>query len=169
MSPSARAGRIAGSLLIVAHVLAIVLTPNPQSFLLEGLSFWVRPYANELGLSAQWMLFAPNPSAVTLLEIRGDRGFSSTFPERGGSHLQEGTDRRVALLSMVAGFPRVRELVSQYLCRSSGSSSLEIAMVEIPAPTLEEVGRGVPLNDISPGREKVFSEWRCACPGPDAR
>ena len=56
------------SVLIVYHLAAVILLPNPSSILARRFGHWFTPYANEFVLNRTWQFFSPSPTASLYLE-----------------------------------------------------------------------------------------------------
>jgi len=150
----------------VFHVLAVLITPNRNTYLGAQVSSVMEPYANFLELSANWNFFAPQPGPPMRLEFEAvDRegvqiahnfwpALSSPWRQSTLSHFvmkdQNGGDR----------------LIGNFLChRNPGSHSVRIWRNTYGIPTLEEVASGQrKIGDESRVVRQFIGEWTCQEP-----
>lgn len=156
------------SLFIAYHLLVILLIPNYTFFITEVLGKWIHPYANELGLNANWSFFAPNPMAPAIVTYEPEpptrppsRGL---LPDPRCCDFRQMKDRRLAFLALSFQFPSVRGVLVDWMCRATpGAARLRVSRFTVPAPTLEEVLGGASLNDLS--RIKLLENEVLTCAG----
>lgn len=158
------------SLWAVFHVLAVLITPNRNTYLGTKVSAVMEPYANFLELSANWNFFAPQPGPPMRLEFEAvDRegmqiahdfwpALDSPWRQSALSHFvlkdQNGGDR----------------LVGNFLChRNPRSHAVRVWRNTYGIPSLEEVASGQRrIGDETRVVRQFIGEWTCSHKGPPA-
>lgn len=182
MLPRERALKIAASLFVLYNLLAMLLMPNPWSFLGRRYGFLVAPYANAVGLNSSWNFFSPDPAQTMYIsydiEYLDEQGESQrgdergTFPQASRHMVLDSNTRRelYAMRFMMIAPNRVQALFGPWLCREHPGATLIHfeEVVETVAPldealTLQEQS----LPDLSRTLPMSRFDFRCDTPAEE--
>ena len=149
--------KIAFSVFIVYHLLAIFILPNNTSILCRKLAFLVTPYANAVGLNTSWQFFSPEPSPTIHFVYDADTTESEEVPPKNSFWKERGfvtgqwppdrpagmwTDgiRRLVYHSRFTTMSRERagRFLGAVLCRFyPGTPLISVRMVVSEIPSIE--------------------------------
>lgn len=144
------------NLWIVFHLLAIMIVPNASSLLTAEFRAWVTPYANLIGFHSFWQFFSPDPGAAVFFRVRPferDQPLP-TFdypPKQDPYTIRSQYNRRVSSVRFFSRPPAegVARYLGPYFCRQNPTAtSLDIALIVVRPPTLDEVKHGSALNTL---------------------
>lgn len=145
---SSRLGRIALSLFVVFHLLAIVLIPATENILSQSLSGTLRPYAGLFGLDTGWKFFAPNPVIYRELVVTVENQDGSTTNLQWPPSIKDFTvtelfNRRNyhSLLTTITE-DRLESFFVPWLCRSHANAERVVVLpVQRTIPDIYSAGR----------------------------
>ena len=147
----------------VFHVLAVLITPNRNTYLGALVSGVIEPYANFLELSANWNFFAPQPGPPIRLE------YEALDAERGQiAHdfwpALDSPWRQTTLSHFVMKDPNGGDrLIGNFLChRNPAAKSVRIWRNTYGIPTAQEVKKGSrKIGDDTQVVRQFIGEWAC--------
>jgi hypothetical protein len=136
---------------IVFHLFVMVTMPVTGSIITRLTEKWTAPYANQIGLNANWNFFSPDPAHVMLQRI------VVKFEDPDGNDLQEPIEiiyppketksyvynpaqRRFfyAMRYLMLDPSKINSVVGPYYCKQySGSTAVFIEHKIIPIPPLQ--------------------------------
>lgn len=142
--------RVFISAFLAFHLLGVLITPNPASFLSQALSPIYRPYMNLLGLSHTWGFFAPEPISPPLyidhvVEMRNGTPVSGRFPAEANPYFfRDRYNRRMSLSKFIlSSDDHIRNMYVRYLCEENPDAvSAKLWRVVATQPSLQMVQRG---------------------------
>lgn len=155
-------GQVLASLFLLYHLVAVLVLPNPGSYLDKHWGFLFYPYANTLGFHTPWQFFSPNPSRHVYFEYEIESAESDQAgrwpPLRSESDSLWPNYMRLIYHSRFTTSNPERKLyfLSRYLCQSvPGAERLHLKTLSEEIPTLERAA-------LSPDRvmdEIEIREW----------
>jgi hypothetical protein len=148
----------------IFHVLAVLITPNRNSYLGKALGSWMEPYANFLELSANWNFFAPQPGPPIRLEFEAVDAQGAQLVHDFWPAL-DSPWRQSTLSHFVMKDPNGGDrLMGNFLChRNPGSHSIRMWRNTYGIPSLEEVATSKKkIGDDSRVVRQFMGEWRCS-------
>ena len=153
------------NLWLVFHLFAIIVCPasvEPSSPLIQSAFHQISPYLHFLYLDHGFHFFAPEPGASTLVS------YSLVFPDGSTKTMGRFPNRSISprllyhryfMLTEFLGNgpeelePLVARAFARNLCRQTGATKVTLTKIEHFPPTVEELQRGLTLNDPSLFRE----------------
>ncbi len=169
-SPLKRFGFLLLNGWLIFHLFAIVVCPasvEPASPLAQSGFEFVSPYLHALYLDHGFHYFAPDPGASTLvaytLEFPDGSTKTGRFPDRSISPRL--FYHRYFMLSEYLGNgpeelqPFVERAFARNLCRESGAIRVSLTRVTHDTAAVEEILRGLTLNDASLFKETPLGTY----------
>ncbi|MGZ3692970.1 MAG: hypothetical protein ACXWQO_01885 [Bdellovibrionota bacterium] len=142
--------RLAVSAVLLFHLVGVLTSPNPYSFLSQSISRVYRPYMNFFGLAHTWGFFAPEPISPPMyldyeLEVKNHVPVSGRFPdETNPFFFRDRHNRRMSMSRFIASSDEnIRNMFVHYLCQQNpGMISGKLWRSVGTQPSLEMVQRG---------------------------
>ena len=162
--------RLALSAFLVFHLLGVLSSPNPSSYLNQTLSTVYRPYMNFLGLAHTWGFFAPEPVSPPMyldyiIEKKGGEQISGRFPdEKDPFFFRDRQNRRMSLTRFIASTDEnIRSMFIHYLCeKETNIESIRLWRVMLTSPSLEDVQKGKKrMTDPADYKIEVLGTYYC--------
>jgi hypothetical protein len=159
------------SLFVVYHIAAVLLMPNPDSFLTQEIGFLFRGYASTLGLNTPWRFFSPEPSSHVYFEYdlmpEGAEGGAHRWPpaSRRG-YLADNYMRLIYNSRFVTSSPeRIEKFLIPWLCRlHPGTEEVSLRTLSEELVSLQKARLiGGPLEKLYD--VKTWSQVPYACGG----
>lgn len=151
------------SVWIIIHALAVLITPNRNTYLGTKFSRWMEPYSNFLELSANWNFFAPQPGPPMRLEFEaissdGNQLAHGFWPNLS-SPWRQTTLSHFILKESVPG----EQIVGNFLCHEHpGAHAIQVWRNIYRIPSLEEVAsRQRAIGDESRVVRQFIGTWNC--------
>jgi hypothetical protein len=147
----------------VFHLLAMLITPNRNTYLGQLFSGLMEPYANFLELSSNWNFFAPQPGPPLRLEFEavgadGEQQHHGFWPELS-SPWRQTTLSHFVMKDMNGG----ERLVGRFLCHQNPSAqSVRVWRNIYTIPSLDEVVAGKrSIDDSSRVTRQFIGDFVC--------
>lgn len=144
---------------LLFHLLVILIIPNEQSYFAHAYRALWFPYANTIGLNSFWQFFSPDPGPGMFIRYElkkdGERLTKDYFPKHDPSYFERlNYIRIVTSTRSIAKNPEaLRRIFSRKLCAlRPEATSVEIELLSLKIPSLEEVRMGYTLNDMNDER-----------------
>ena len=152
------------SIWAVFHVLAVLITPNRETYLGKQVASVMVPYADFLELAANWNFFAPQPGPPLRLEFEtvdreGSQLLHGFWPELD-SPWRQTTLSHFVMKDQNGG----ERLIGNFLCaRNPGSHAVRVWRNTYGIPTIEEVASAQrKIGDESRVVRQFIGEWTCS-------
>lgn len=156
------------SVMIVYQLVVIFLVPNQLFYVTQKIAPIVIPYANLMGFNTVWQFFSPDPGPPVYLEyeVFKEGELVGTFhfpPFKDPYWLREKYNRRLAAFRMVGKDNGLASKVfGPMLCREHPEATrLEMNVLTVKFPSLDEVQSGTPLNDLSVRKTNYMGSHYC--------
>lgn len=138
------------SAFLVFHLVGVLTSPNPYSYLSQSISKVYRPYMNFFGLGSTWGFFAPEPISPPMyidytLEMKDGAPLSGRFPDEVNPFFfRDRHNRRMSMSRFIASSDdNVRNMFVRYLCHTNpGMTSGKLWRVVGTQPSLDMVQKG---------------------------
>lgn len=144
------------SAVIVVHLAAVLLGPNPDSYLTWASDTLLKPYRESLGMDGTWSFFAPEPWRADFYEYdvieSSGRETQYTFPAMSSPYWFRSTyNRRIALMRAVSKNSRAfKAVLVPGLCHEHPEAvSVRVRAVSMASPTVDDVRQGHTINDLT--------------------
>jgi hypothetical protein len=142
--------RLAVSAFLLFHLGAVLLAPNPSSYLTQSLSTVYRPYTNLFGLAHTWGFFAPEPVSPPMyidyvIQKRSAPAVSGRFPpEQNPYFFRDRHNRRMSLSKFIlSNDDNIKNMFVRYLClQENDILSINLWRVVATQPSLKMVQDG---------------------------
>jgi hypothetical protein len=163
-------GRRLISLFLLFHLLGVLTTPNPGSFLTQALRPLYGPYMDLLGLRSSWAFFAPeaiySPVYIDYVVARKTKmPVTGRFPGNENPYFwRDRYNRRIALARMIlSNEDNLRNMFVPYLCGEyPDMESAELWRVMATEPSLEMVQKGTKkITDPAEFRLEALGTYYC--------
>jgi len=148
------------SLFILFHLSVVLLIPNPHSYLNQQLKWLFTPYANVLGIHVNWQFFSPDPGQAIFFEIEADIGQDKNtthyFPAiKNTTFWRQTQNRRIAVKNIIGKQPYLLSsiLIPAISRQNPGYTNIDISLVTVKFPSLQEVQDGLAINDLHTNRK----------------
>lgn len=162
--------RLVISAFLLFHLGAVLLAPNPASYLGQSLAFVYRPYTNFLGLAHTWGFFAPEPVSPPMYidyvaEKKNGPPISGRFPlEQNPYFFRDRHNRRMSLSKFIlSSDDNLRNMFVRYLCLKEGDiRSINLWRVVGTQPSLKMVQDGLKkMTDPVDFKIEVLGTFYC--------
>lgn len=145
-----RSFKITISVFLLFHLVGVLITPNPTSYLTLTLGSVYRPYMNFFGLNHTWGFFAPEPISPPLyidyvLELKDGNSVSGRFPDVQNPYFfRDRHNRRMTLSKFIlSSEDNIRSMFVRYMCNQYPQTvAAKLWRVTATQPTLDMVQRG---------------------------
>lgn len=165
-----RTWKIVVSVFLALHLFAVLVMPNPRSFVVMKLTPVLVPYMSALGLSHTWGFFAPEPVSPPhyidyTLETKAGEKISGRFPpEKDPYFFRDRYNRRMSLSKFIAASEdNLRGMFMNYLCNLYPEAvSARLWRVVGLQPSLEMVQKGEKkMTDSVDYKIEVLGNYYC--------
>lgn len=163
-------GKRAVSVFLLFHLLGVLITPNPGSYLSQSLAKIYRPYMNFLGIASTWGFFAPEPISPPMyidyvIEKKDGMSENGRFPDEQNPYFfRDRHNRRMSLSKfLLSSDDNIRNMFVRHLCLTHPDMTLaKIWRVLATQPSLEMVRRGEKkMTDPVEFKIEVFGTFYC--------
>jgi hypothetical protein len=158
------------SFFLIFHLIGVVTSPNPASYLTQSISVIYRPYMNFLGLAHTWGFFAPEPISPPLyidyvLEKNDGLPESGRFPDEVNPYFfRDRHNRRMSLSKFILSTDaNIQNMFVRYLCiHNPGTISAKLWKVLNTQPSLAMVQSGEKkMTDPVDTKIEVIGTYYC--------
>ncbi len=158
------------SLLLAAHLFAVVVGPNSRSYLFSSAQFLLHPWLAGLNLAHSWGFFAPEPISPPIYidwvsERRGAVSESGRFPdEKNPFFFRDRHNRRMSMSKFIMSKPdNIQNMFMNWQCKKDPSLvSMKVWRVTGIQPTLDMVRSGEKkMTDVVDYKIDVMGSFYC--------
>ncbi|MCB0407118.1 MAG: hypothetical protein KDD34_02875 [Bdellovibrionales bacterium] len=154
------------SLFLVYHLMAILIMPNPGSYVERHFGFLFYGYTSTLGINTPWQFFSPNPATkmfyeYEIIENEGSDSLTQTYrwpPEKNHTNMIGANYKRLIYHSWytTSSEERKSKFLMNYLCRKHPSAiSISLKSFSEKVPPMERFR----FDKLSLAKAREYKSW----------